>query len=77
MKHNLRKIIAKRLISLLIFIATLNVSYAQGYISETIQQDGLIREYSIYVPASYDELQIFLCYLIYMEVVAILLLKLL
>jgi len=44
----------KRLISLLIFIATLNVSYAQGYISQTIQQDGLTREYSIYVPASYD-----------------------
>ena len=44
----------KRLISLLIFITTLNVSYAQGYISETIQHDGLTREYSIYVPASYD-----------------------
>jgi len=44
----------KRLISLLIFIATLNVSYAQGYISQTIQQDGLTREYSIYVPVSYD-----------------------
>ena len=54
MKHKSRKIITKRLISLLIFITTLNVSYAQGYISETIQHDGLIREYSIYVPASYD-----------------------
>ena len=30
------------------------MSFAQGYISETIQHDGLIREYSIYVPASYD-----------------------
>jgi polyhydroxybutyrate depolymerase len=54
MKYNARKIITKQIISLLIFITTLNVSYAQGYISETIQHDGLIREYSIYVPASYD-----------------------
>ena len=54
MKHNFRIMTTKRLISLLIFIATLNVSYAQGYISQTIQQDGLTREYSIYVPASYD-----------------------
>jgi polyhydroxybutyrate depolymerase len=54
MKHKSRKIITKRLISLLIFITTINVSFAQGYISETIQHDGLIREYSIYVPASYD-----------------------
>ena len=44
----------KRLLSLIVFIAFLNVSYAQGYISETIQHDGLTREYSIYVPASYD-----------------------
>ena len=44
----------KQLISLILFITTLNVSFAQGYISETIQHDGLIREYSIYVPASYD-----------------------
>ena len=54
MNHKSRKIITKRLISFFIFITTLNVSYAQGYISETIQHDGLIREYSIYVPASYD-----------------------
>ena len=54
MNHKSRKIIKKRLISLLIFITTINVSFAQGYISETIQHDGLIREYSIYVPASYD-----------------------
>ena len=27
---------------------------AQGFISKTIQYDGLTREYSIYVPASYD-----------------------
>ena len=49
-----RKIIKKQLISLLIFITIINLSFAQGYISETIQHDGLIREYSIYVPASYD-----------------------
>ena len=54
MNHNYSKIITKQIISLLIFITTINVSYAQGYISETIQHDGLIREYSIYVPASYD-----------------------
>ena len=54
MNHKSRKSIKKRLISLLIFITTINVSFAQGYISETIQHDGLIREYSIYVPASYD-----------------------
>ena len=54
MNHKSRKTIKKRLISLLIFITTINVSFAQGYISETIQHDGLIREYSIYVPASYD-----------------------
>ncbi len=54
MKHKSKKIIIKRLISLLIFITIINVSFAQGYISETIQYDGLTREYSIYVPASYD-----------------------
>ena len=54
MNHNYIEIITKQIISLLIFITTLNVSNAQGYISETIQHDGLIREYSIYVPASYD-----------------------
>jgi polyhydroxybutyrate depolymerase len=54
MKHKSRKIIIKLLISSLIFITTINVSFAQGYISETIQHDGLIREYSIYVPVSYD-----------------------
>ena len=54
MKYNFRIMTTKRLISLLIFITTLNVSYAQGYTSATIQHDGLTREYSIYVPASYD-----------------------
>jgi polyhydroxybutyrate depolymerase len=44
----------KRLLSLLVFIAFLTVSQAQGYISQTIQHDGLTREYSIYIPASYD-----------------------
>ena len=44
----------KRLLSLIVFIASLSVSHAQGYISQTIQYDGLTREYSIYVPVSYD-----------------------
>jgi|TARA_B110000240_G_scaffold154425_1_gene171312 polyhydroxybutyrate depolymerase len=44
----------KRLLSLLVFTAFLSVSHAQGYISETIQYNGLTRAYSIYVPASYD-----------------------
>ena len=39
---------------LFLFIVCISFSYAQGYISETIQYDGLTREYSIYVPASYD-----------------------
>jgi len=54
MNYKSSTIITKKIISFLIFITTLNVSYAQGYISETINHDGLIREYSIYVPASYD-----------------------
>ncbi len=54
MKHKSIKIITKLLISLLIFITTINETCAQGYISETIQYDGLTREYSIYVPVSYD-----------------------
>ena len=40
--------------SLILFIVCISFSYAQGYISETIEYDGLTREYSIYVPASYD-----------------------
>ena len=54
MNLNSNEIIKKKIISFFIFITTLNVNYAQGYISETIQHDGLTREYSIYVPASYD-----------------------
>ena len=54
MNYNYSKIITKQIISFFIFITTLNVSYAQGYTSATIQHDGLTREYSIYVPASYD-----------------------
>ena len=54
MKWKSRKKITKQLISFLIFITTINVSFAQAYISETIQYDGLTREYSIYVPNSYD-----------------------
>jgi hypothetical protein len=52
MKYNFRIMTTKRLISLILFITTLNVSFAQGYISETIQYEGVTREYSIYVPAS-------------------------
>jgi len=44
----------KSLSSLFLFIVCTSFSYAQGYISETIEYDGLTREYSIYVPASYD-----------------------
>ena len=44
----------KILLSLLIFITSLSVSYAQGYINSTMMYDGLTREYSFYVPASYD-----------------------
>ena len=43
-----------RLFLLLIFTSFFSVSYAQEYIFETIQHDGLTREYRIYVPASYD-----------------------
>ena len=51
MNHNYFKEITKQII---LFLFITNISYAQEYISETIQHDGLIREYSIYVPASYD-----------------------
>ena len=45
----------KEIIKLIIlFLLITNISYAQGYISETIQHDGLTREYSIYVPSSYN-----------------------
>ena len=44
----------KTFYSLFLFIVCTSFSYAQGYISETIEYDGLTREYSIYVPASYD-----------------------
>lgn len=54
MKHNFKTMTTKRLLSLLVFIAFLTVSQAQGYISQTIQNDGLTRGYSIYVPASYN-----------------------
>ena len=44
----------KSCFSLLILTTFLTLSNAQDYISETIQFDGLTREYSIYVPVSYD-----------------------
>lgn len=43
----------KRTLFLLVFTAFFSVGYAQGYISKTIQHNGLTREYSIYIPASY------------------------
>ena len=70
MNHNYFKEITKQII---LFLFITNISYAQEYISETIQHDGLIREYSIYVIQIVMELQIFLYYLIYMEVVVLLL----
>ena len=44
----------KTLFSLLATTALLSSGYSQAFISQTIVHDGLIREYSIYVPASYD-----------------------
>ena len=44
----------KILISILATTALITSGYSQTFISQTIQHDGLIREYSIYVPASYD-----------------------
>ncbi len=47
------KIILKPLLFISFLVACLMLN-AQGFISKTIQHDGLTREYSIYVPASYD-----------------------
>ena len=44
----------KILISILVTTALITSGYSQTFISQTIQHDGLTREYSIYVPASYD-----------------------
>jgi polyhydroxybutyrate depolymerase len=44
----------KILISILATTAIINSGYSQTFISQTIQHEGLTREYSIYVPASYD-----------------------
>jgi len=44
----------KRLLSLLFFSAFLNVSYAQTYLSQTLEYDGETREYQIYIPSIYD-----------------------
>ena len=44
----------KILISILATTAIINSGYSQTFMSQTIQHDDLIREYSIYVPASYD-----------------------
>ena len=44
----------KILIAILATTALTTSGYSQTFISQTIQHDGLTREYSIYVPASYD-----------------------
>ena len=44
----------KVLISILVTTALFNLGYSQPFTSQTIDYDGLTREYSIYVPASYD-----------------------
>ncbi|MDG2041504.1 MAG: T9SS type A sorting domain-containing protein [Bacteroidia bacterium] len=47
------EILLKSLLLINFLVACLMLN-AQGFISKTIQYDGLTREYSIYVPASYD-----------------------
>ena len=47
---NMKKI----LISVLVTTAIITSGYSQTFISQTIQHDGLTREYSLYVPPSYD-----------------------
>jgi polyhydroxybutyrate depolymerase len=47
------EILLKPLLLINFLVACLMLN-AQGFISKTIQYDGLTREYSIYVPASYD-----------------------
>ncbi len=44
----------KILISIMATTAIFTSGYSQTFISQTIQNDGLTRGYSIYVPASYD-----------------------
>ena len=44
----------KILISILATTAIITSGYSQTFISQTIQHDGLTREYSLYVPPSYD-----------------------
>lgn len=44
----------KILISILATTALISSGYSQTFISQTIDHDGLTREYDIYVPASYD-----------------------
>ena len=44
----------KILMSILATTAIISSGYSQTFISQTIQHDGLTREYSLYVPPSYD-----------------------
>ncbi len=46
--------LSKRILSVLILTVFISESYAQSYMSKSIQYDGLTRDYSIYVPSSYD-----------------------
>ena len=70
MNHYYFKAITKQII---LFLFITNNKLLSRYISKTIEHDDLIREYSIYVPASYDGTTNFPYYLIYMEVVVLLL----
>ena len=44
----------KILMSILATTAIISSGYSQTFISQTIQHDGLTREYSLYIPPSYD-----------------------
>ena len=44
----------KKILLILMFMAFFNPCAAQEYSNQTLQYDGLTRQYSIYVPASYD-----------------------
>lgn len=41
-------------LALIVFFLCFTVSSAQEYTSKTLEHDGLTREYSIYIPSSYD-----------------------
>ena len=41
-------------LSILMTVVIITLGYGQNYISKTMQHDGLTREYSVYIPASYE-----------------------